>query len=344
MAERSKRTDPHRPGAITPADYEHVLSFSLASSNGGWPIPAIGVNCELDNRVIHADGRVENGQHQPDGQCCTIGLRLAGEVFARHGGPGKCDICGAHYIYGDVWRHLPTRELIFLGHDCVAKYEMLADRSAWELQNGRVRAAAATACLRAGKAQERARFLAEHPGLDVALDTDHPIVRDIKGRFTRWASVSEKQVALVFKLAHEAANPEPEEVLVKAPTGKVTFRGTVVSWKRQEMSSFDAYKGTVKVKTPEGIWLAWGTIPASILDESAKHGPVRGCEVEITATLLAGREPHFAIIKRPKGKLLKPAGCPPICRGCLGDEAYFAAYEAASKVTPDPFAEFEVAS
>ncbi len=44
------RTDPHRPGAIIATDYEQVLYYSLATTQDGWPIPSIGVNCELDGR------------------------------------------------------------------------------------------------------------------------------------------------------------------------------------------------------------------------------------------------------------------------------------------------------
>lgn len=53
----------------------------------------------------------------------------------------------------------------------------------------------------------QAKFLAEHPGLETALATDHYIVRDIAARFQQWGSLSEKQVALVLKLAGEATQP-----------------------------------------------------------------------------------------------------------------------------------------
>lgn len=330
----SKRTDVHRPGAIIPAHYECVLSFSLSSMEGGWPVPSHGINCELDHRrwVKDADGkeRCINGEHAPGRQCCVIGFRQSGAVFARDGGPGKCDVCGAAFVHGDLWRHIPTGELIFLGHDCAEKYEMLADRSEYELAMGRLRRAAAVECEKARRAEERATFLDAHPGLSAALDREgeHYILADLAAKFREYRVLSDKQIALVQKIIHELDNPQAAEVNIPAPTGKVTFRGTVVSSKVMEGPYGRSIKATVKVTTPTGVWLAWGTEPASILDQLNRHQErKRGYEVELTATLKAGREPHFAIMSRPRGKVVKFA-CenPETCEGCqraaLGDAEY----------------------
>jgi len=107
----------------------------------------------------------------------------------------------------------------------------------------------------------------------------------------------------VFKLAAEARAPKPEkrpEVNVPAPTGRTTFRGVIVSVKTHESAFGVTLKCTVKVTTPEGVWLAWGTLPKDIPADVE-----RGTSVEITATLSAGREPHFAFFKRPYGKIIE---------------------------------------
>lgn len=349
-----KRTDCHRPGAIIPADYEFVFSYSLATTQNGWPIPAMGINCEIERRTTDADGTTHNGQHSPDGRCCVIGLRaVAKATFAATGGTGKCSVCGANYVYGDVWRH-KGGEHIHIGHDCADKYALLADRSEWELANGRARQAAAVALLKSQRAEERADFLAAHPGLAEDLEVDHPIVQDIAARFRTTASLSDKQVALVRKLADQIRNPPPPETYVNAPTGKVTFRGTVVSVKDQETQYGDTTRITVKVTTDAGVWLAWGTCPAKMIDEArvlasdryeaeravldaeleafmesivmlpeserlaalaqrpsrypqrvtTSDDILRGATVEITATLKPGRDPHFAIMGRPRGTLV----------------------------------------
>ena len=326
-----KRTDPHRPGAIIPAHYEYALSFNLATTQDGWPVPSYGINCELDRRH-EVDGQIVNGKHDADGRCCTIGLRLIGKhKYALGGGPGKCTVCGACYIYGDAWIHKPTGDVVFLGHDCAQKYSLLADRSEHELALGRLRQAAATACLRAAKADQRAAFLLEHPGLEAALQGDHRILRDLASKFVEFTSLSEKQIALALKLKAELDNPKPVEVEVNvpAPVGKQTFRGTVVSTRAYDGDWGVSYRMTVKVTTPAGVWLAWGTAPTYILDQIREHGMstehgvlhgLRGCEVEITAMLQKGRDAHFALMKRPRGELVsKRCSHDDNCDGCLRD-------------------------
>ena len=103
---------------------------------------------------------------------------------------------------------------------------------------------------------------------------------------------------------------------VTAPTGKQTFTGRVVSVKIQE--PYGTLRMTVKITTPAGTWLAWGTAPLACLAESVNHGGLKGCDVEITATLKAGRDPHFAILSRPRGKVTR-FGCADrhdTCAGC----------------------------
>jgi hypothetical protein len=84
----------------------------------------------------------------------------------------------------------------------------------------------------------------------------------------------------------------------------MTFRGRVLSLKSHDSQYGPTWKLCVRVEGDGGCWLAWGTCPASIL--SAAAGRVRGALVEITAALLPGREPHFALLKRPAGRVLEP--------------------------------------
>jgi hypothetical protein len=305
---RSRRTDVHRPGAIVPANYEQVTTYSLATMEAGWPVPSIGITCELDRRVVDADGKiVRNGEHDAHGECCTVAIHAKAHAAGVRvfGCPGKCGVCGAAFIYGSVWKHIPTGEYVHLGHDCADKYELLVDASAWELANGRVRAAAARECAKARNAEERAAFLAKHEGLAEALQVEHHIIADIAARFQSAHTLSEKQVALVLKLAHEVKNPKPAETHVPAPTGKTTFTGEIVSVKTVESQYGLATKVTVKVTTDAGVWLAWGTCPAKLFfDEEGRAIELRGRKAEFTATLEAGREPHFVFMKRPRAKLV----------------------------------------
>jgi len=288
------RTDCHRPSAIIPADYQYVLSYDLGDAY----LPPMGLTC-----------RVTGCAFQPamTTQCCIARLVALGAVFAATGDTGKCSVCGARYRYGDVWKHLPTGEYIHVGHDCADKYSLLADRSAYELEQGRRVQARAVAVKKAKCEKERADFLAANPGLESALETDHNIVRDIRARFVQYRSLSPKQVAFVLRLANEASRPvvvRVEEAHVTAPVGRVTFRGTVVSVKLHEGNYGATWKMTVKVTTTAGTWLTWGTVPNALTMGGTVATELRGVEVEITATLKAGRDAHFALMSRPAGRVL----------------------------------------
>jgi hypothetical protein len=315
----SPRTDVHSPSNIIPAHYSHILSYNLPSSQDGWPVPSSGINCELDYRNPETG---ENGKHSQDGLCCIIGIRhIAKGVFGgKWDSTGKCSVCGANFVYGDVWRHGPTGEFVHQGHTCAAKYEMLADRSAWELKLGRLQAAAAKAVIRARNEEERREFLSANPGLEaaLALKDKHSILADLGDKFSIYRGLSEKQVALALKLAHEVNNPEAAEPTVPAPIQSVrqTFRGVVVSVKDQEGQYGTSWKVTVKVQTDAGVWLAWGTLPASILDANRAQGrtarALKGAVLEMTATLKPGRDAHFALMDRPKGSIVAEPPAPAV--------------------------------
>jgi hypothetical protein len=313
------RTDVHSPSNIVPADYTHILSYNLPSSEAGWPIPSSGVNCELDYRNATTG---ENGKHAENGLCCIIGIRhiAKGRFGGKWDATGKCSVCGANFTYGDVWRHDPSGEFVHLGHTCAAKYEMLADRSAWELKLVRLQEAAAKAVIRARNDEERQTFLAEHPGLGdaLALADKHSILSDLAAKFTTLRGLSAKQVALALKLANEVNNPEAAEPNVPAPvqTGRQTFRGVVVSVKPYDGVYGTTWKATVKVQGNGGVWLAWGTLPASILDANRAQGrqarDLKGATVEITATLTRGNDSHFAKMGRPTGTIVAAPAAPAV--------------------------------
>jgi hypothetical protein len=300
-----KRTDAHRPGAIIPAHYRYVMSYALSSGER----QAIRLDCEMpayDPDTLKMLEPVKCGT----GACCVAKLHRIGSKFAATGGIGKCSVCSALFVYGDVWVHEPTGEHIHIGHECADKYALLVDRSAFELQVGRAKDAAARIVQAKKNAEEREAFLAAHDGLRGALVTKHPIVEDIFKKFIMFRRLSEAQVALVFKLANEAKNPKPAEAHVPAPTGRQTFRGTVLSVKEHgdRYSRWGAsWKMTVKVLSDNGVWLAWGTAPTMHRADGSTLFPAKGDELEIAATLELGREAHFAFMKRPRAKLIKAA-------------------------------------
>lgn len=312
---RNIRTDIHRPGTIVPANYRHVMFFSLAHSDGGHPQPSSRVNCETEWHYIrngeNPDGSArydrEYEKHTSD-RCCIAQLRKV-EHFVNTGGVGKCSVCGAHFTHGAVFAH-SNGDHLFIGHQCADKYEMMADWAQAELDLDRVHKANAKAIATEQNRISRAKFLAENPGLEEALGTEHHIVADIRGRFMQQCHLSDKQVALVLKLHQQVTNPKPrvEEVNVPAPTGRIDFTGTIVSARVHEGDWGASVKITVKVATPAGIWLAWGTCPALVCESCGQDiQKLRGATVSMKATLKPGRDAHFAIMSRPYGVLVAPA-------------------------------------
>lgn len=296
------RTDPHRPGAIVPAEYASVFSYILPDA---WA-PGWGVDCT--RVVLHAhpydercQGNCPRATHAPDESfpCCVARLREQGVAWAATGGTGKCSVCGANYKYGSVWKHLPTGEHIHVGHDCADKYEMLMDWSSLDLERKRREEMRASVLLREKREATRDEFLSKHPGLAEAFAVEHDILRDMASKLYRFGSLSDKQVAFALRLADQVRNPPPPEQHVPAPSGRVDFEGTVVAVKDHASDFGMTWKMTVKVVTPEGSWLAWLTVPSAAWDAIGQNADLRGKTIRVRATLSAGREAHFAFGKRP---------------------------------------------
>lgn len=286
----SKRTDCHRPGAIVPNDYEYVMSYLTPGSE---PFDQYGM---ADARQL----------------CESIGWGKGSAKMWGH--MGKCGVCGAIFRAGDIWQHTPTGDLLHVGHDCAEKYELLANNPAFDAAVASIEQRR-QALKEAGRRERVMRaFLDATPGLEaaLALREQHHILADMKSKLRQYGGLSEKQVAFALKLAAEIVdkrdNPQPAEKLVPAPISekRQTIRGKVVSKKSYDTVYGVTTKITVKVETPEGNWLCWGTVV-----EVGGNYAQRGDTIEFDAKLSAGREPHFALFKRPtKGRVITPASDP----------------------------------
>lgn len=294
MTRKTKRTDIHTPSRIVPSDYEHVFSYNGSTTVDGWPIPSFGYNCEIDYRNPET---LENGSHRPDGLCCLVGLARTGRKI--QGEPEKCTVCGTRFVYGEVWRHVPSDTFIHVGNICGHKYGLYMDRSRFDYEAKKA-TGREIARLEREKRAKRCEELIEKYDLAEAFEADHEIIRDIREQMKRKGWISEKQVALVKKLAKQVSEPVEEEMYVDAPTGKaVEFEGVIVSVK-EHYSQYSRYGGTLKMtmkmRTDRGIWLAWGTLPSALCG----HGGAVGMRAKIKAELRPGRDKHFVFMKRPR--------------------------------------------
>lgn len=276
------RTDIHRKGAIVPTDYSYVMSYSLATSQEGWPVPSYNVNCILDTN--HA-------KTTHDGNCCLIGMfNDPTKKFAKHGSTGKCTICGAAYVYGDVWQHGPTGEYIHVGHDCADKMNS-QDRRAFE--HGRVKYINGQI-----KLARLAKFCEDNEGMKLVFscaDKNH-IIADMRSKVMEWGNLSEKQIAFAKKLADGILNPPPvedapEPLLLKEGRGEHT--GRFVAFKSSEGAYGWVTKGLFIVEQDGKQAKVWMTVPSGYGDE-------KNVEVVIMVALSKGDKAGFFFGNRPK--------------------------------------------
>lgn len=291
----SQRTDCHRPGAIIPADYDYLFSYAA-------PDRWFSVNW------------LDNGHDGPHSARALLGT---GKLFTEK--LRNCHSCGAHFRYGDIWRHRPSGKLVAFGHICSDKYGCIADRSAFE----RIKAAEVIKADKARKAAEaeerRRKTLTDNDGLADALLCEHRIVSDIRERFERHGYLSDAQIRLVLKLDREEKErrkqrAEDSRLHRPAPEGKQTITGEIVSTKWHDSQFGTTAKMTVKVPSDGGFFLVWSTIPAHIVDDVERYDEsknragsikdLKGETVTFTATLSRGNDVHFAFAKRPsKGRI-----------------------------------------
>src|SRR6185369_12358064 len=162
----TNRLDTHSPGNIRPAEYTCVLFYALASNSGGWPLPPLNID-----RVLELKRTEKFFQHPTWGSPC-----------------GKCSICGANFIEGEIWRHEPTGEHIHIGHTCSEKYGFYADASDFDAIRDGQRAERAKVIEADEKRKAREEFFSRFPGLEADLAVSHRIIDDIRERFNRFGS------------------------------------------------------------------------------------------------------------------------------------------------------------
>ena len=318
------RTDIHTPSQIIPADYNFLFGYAHPSSVDGWPIP--GYNLELLQAT--RTGEPVTGYRDPSLIVHPIKLKyrdttkssgndLAPIRFASIHKNGACDVCGAHHIEGSVFLHVPTGEAVALGWQCAEKLELDWDDSERQLiagnrKNARQQAVAKAkrfGFLRAWIEGEKAAPL--DTAILLALRCTHHIVQDIRARLIRKGyDPSPKQRALVLRLwAAEVLDADkPEEVHVRAPVEDKRQRvaGEVVGVRFHDNAYGGAMKITVKVHTPDGSWLTWGSLPSGLLPDGIFAQGLRGAFVAFDAKLTRSDDSeHFTFFKRPtKPKLI----------------------------------------
>ncbi len=115
-----------------------------------------------------------------------------------------------------------------------------------------------------------------NPDLAAALKVGHKITRDIEDRLARFGTISDKQLALVFKIQQQARERAAEELTrVPVPNDRVAVRGRVLSTKYQwnDYVQAEMLKMLMLVTTDEGgTYRVFGSVPKAMLDDIQDRG------------------------------------------------------------------------
>jgi len=308
---KTKRLDIHRPSEFIPSDYEYHMSYNDTSRFDGEYIRKFGFDCQEDKRQIlkfdYENNKVlefKKGKHSGDGLCCISEMRKNPKVkWANDGGePLKCTVCSTYFVFGDIWKHTPTGEYIHIGHNCADKYNLLADRSEWELKFLKEKKKTAIEISKKLNEKNRKEFLKKHDGLDKVLSLDHPIVKDIHSFFKKKCYLTDKQIELVYKINSDVKtkkeNPEPKPT-IPAPIGRLEVQGKILGLKELNTDFGTTIKILVKLESEFDGAKVYITRPKTrkILGRCLDKGDT----LKFKATFTQSKEDEFfSFGKRPK--------------------------------------------
>lgn len=275
------RTDSHRLAVLDPADYVLVATEDRHPDEGFWEmVNELGGGAramqEASHRYIGSPYQARHEEREED--------RLRRLIELLDGEPDICRICGANH--GNRWwgffEHLPTGQIIQVGSKCAAKVG-LADRAALEevrahdsrkmmVERGKRLAGDPAAqhaiewCWR--QVGDDAEVSKDGTRLLLSAERTNPgsfevdFAADLLARFNRDAALSDKQIALIYKLEREAveraerkaAEPEPQPIPADVLTGRAQISGTILSLKWKDDNYGGRFVTTIRDDRGFKVW------------------------------------------------------------------------------------------
>lgn len=211
-----------------------------------------------------------------------------------------CDHCGHHFNYGVIFEHV-SGEQIVVGWICGTKIYQFDSRFKMDMASLKKRVAIQRE--RQKMATVANAFLAQHAGLAEALECDNYITKDIKAGLYKYGKLSDKQIALVFKLVEDTKKRNEAKAEIDAKKKpfnraligqKITITGTVLYTKTVE-SQFGT---SIKM----GVWDAsrgstfYGTVPSNLLGEITKGDVIM---LNVSISDVSDKDSSFVFYKRP---------------------------------------------
>ena len=215
----------------------------------------------------------------------------------------SCDYCGTSIRWAFFIVSTDGKEFK-VGCDCVAKTHDSGLKAEVAKIKREYKAESKRQAFRNQAVARCQDFLAKHPGLEAALKIDHEIIKDIDRKFRQYGSLSARQVHFVFSLAERAeiaalsvhTCERPPAVNVPSIDGRIQLTAKILSTRVDDTIYGAALKALYEIRTPEGVWKAWGTLPAGL----GGNGDVRGTIVKIKTRVVPSKDdPTFAFFNRP---------------------------------------------
>lgn len=246
----------HKPGTMIPTEYTPILEYCLGRSN---PDGEFESYCVSDLR------RLREAE------------RFVGEL------DDKCDVCGAVFKTGMVYRHEPSGDHIVVGHQCGAKIGLLAHSAETE----KLKALSLARRERANRLGRVRRWCRAHREYLPVFKCQRRLVADIWSKLWTYGSISGAQLALAVKVAAERAAP--------APVGKATVVGTIKTIREQDGWARNSTVTKMLVACDEGFAI-WTTKPAAL---EANVGD----RIELTGNFEVSKSDFaFGFCKRPRAR------------------------------------------
>lgn len=291
---RSTRTDAFRPSVINAAEFEFVADHYLGNSD----------DSDMWTELAHEYANYE------------AHIARTGGVEANHGYKGRCDVCGAKYLYGSWFHTAASNTYIAVGHDCAAKMGLRSEAAfrpfREQVNTHRIHAKRVEAARVLLATHELGDALALYLNPATELKSEEKVIIDIIGKCVRWGSISPNQVQYIKKLqgkiverpAREAARVERDAQREPIPAflKRVNIVGTVISVK--EVEGFDAAPWSRWSSPPKAYkmlvehadgWRVYGSVPSNIDHEGLKGKRVR-FDARVT---VSDDDPKFGFFSRP---------------------------------------------
>ncbi len=247
--------------------------------------PSEAILAEYSNEMNYLDTELER-----------FGTSL--EDILTSGWDRTCDACGTAFFHGAIFEDVRTNTIVRVGGNCGAQY--FGAPSLARVKSDLAKRAEANAAIR-----DEANVFVDQHDLYAVLEHDHHIVQDIKGKLFRYGSISDKQIALIFKIQREDNERDVAKANERESTPVVIGERLVVTGKiislKYKANLYNPYgpsipKIVVLVDDADNFYKVWGTLPAALDDALADVGSV----VTFTASVVASDDDEsFGFFKRP---------------------------------------------